>query len=456
MRESRCALLSYIVVSLDILIIDLRELEEAKRVIQNNWRDGFTVPTSRLYPFQWMWDSGFVALGTSIYNLEMCLAEIDKMFTGQWDNGMLPHILFHSETENTYFPNYDFWNSNINSGAPLTPKSSGITQPAVFGFILKDILQHHWKNHKVRDFVATTYHKVVKYHRFLYNYRDPYQEGLFFIYHPWESGRDNSPLWDDAMGSINIEPGSIPPYKRRDTSIANADERPTQDKYDRYVYLLELGKKYQYDGKEIAKESPFLIQDNMMNAILIKSNESLIEIAKDLNLDSQEIKEWQKLSKENYDRKFWNEELGIYVGYDLRKENQIQHKEIGGFIPLFANIPDTTKSQKLNDYLTDLSIRGYYLCPSFDVDSELFDSKRYWRGPIWPQMNWMIYHGLKNYGHAETAEIVKSDLNTLIHKLGFYEYFEAQRDVVKTLDKGYGGNNFSWTASSYIHLNTVN
>lgn len=432
----------------------MKNLDVAKQIIRENWRDGFTIPTSRLYPFQWMWDSGFVALGTSTYNVEMSMTEINNMFSGQWKNGMLPHILFHSENEKTYFPNFDFWNSQVNQGAPSIPKSSGITQPAVFGFILHNILKSHWGNAKVKDFVKDIFPKLIAYHRFLYNYRDPHKEGLFFIYHPWESGRDNSPLWDEALSKINIEPGSIPPYTRRDTTIANADERPTQDKYDRYVYLLELGKKYQYDGKQIAEESPFLIQDNMMNAILIKSNQSIIEMAEDLKLDAQEVKEWQQLSKSNFDKKFWNEELNMYVGFDLRNNKQMHHREIGGLVPLFANIPDKDKANKLNNYLTDLSNRGFYLCPSFDVDSPHFDSKRYWRGPIWPQMNWMIHQGLLNYDFKDTAEIVRSDLNTLIHKLGFYEYFEAQKQVVETLDKGYGGSNFSWTASSYIHLNS--
>ena len=433
----------------------MKYIDRAKQVIEQNWRDGFTVPTSRLYPFQWMWDSGFVAMGTSTYDVDMSMTEIGNMFSGQWANGMLPHILFHSETERSYFPNYDFWNSKVNAGAPQQPKSSGITQPAVFGFILRELLHQHWHNETVRAFVKNIYRKVVQYHHFLYNHRDPHHEGLIFIYHPWESGRDNSPLWDESMSNIIIKPGTIPVYSRKDTSLASADQRPTQDKYDRYVYLLELGKRYKYDGKEIAEESPFLVQDNMMNAILIKSNEGLIDIATDLGLDAGQVKEWQQLSRSNFDAKFWHEELGTYVSYDLRQGKQMTHREIGGYAALLAGVADKTKADKINSYLKGLSERGYYLCPSFDVDSPLFDSKRYWRGPIWPQMNWLIHKGLQQYGYHDTAEVVKSDLNTLIHRLGFYEYFEARKEEVEKLDKGYGGNNFSWTASSYIHLNTA-
>ncbi len=431
-------------------------MDTAKKILANNWRNGFSIPTDRLYPFQWLWDSGFVALGTSHHDLDRSIDEIRTMFTGQWDNGMLPHILFHSETEETYFPNYDFWNSNVNSGAPQFPKSSGITQPPVFGFVLEDLLNTHTDNSKLLSFAKEIFPKIVHFHRFLYHYRDPNREGLFFIFHPWESGRDNSPLWDDALNKIDLKKDEIPAYTRRDTSIADADERPTSFQYDRYVYLLELGKKYKYDGEEIAKESPFLIQDCMMNAILIKSNESLIKVGNMLNIDVSEIEDWQVLSKRNFQSKFWNQELKHFVSYDLRHEKQMTHKEIGGYIPLFANLASDTQANAIKDYLQSVHDRGYYLCPSFDVDSPLFDSKRYWRGPVWPQMNWMLYHGLKSYQFDDLAEIVKSDFITLVDKLGFYEYFESNKSDVENLSHGYGGGNFSWTASTYLSFKNMN
>jgi len=427
-------------------------IERAKTVIQNNWREGFTVPSENLYPFQWMWDSGFVALGTSHYDLEKAIQEIECMFSGQWENGMIPHIIFHSENETSYFPNFDFWDCSVNDGAPQKPKTSGITQPAVFGFILEAIYDHHKDNAEVVSFVKRVYPKVVKYHRFLYDYRDPFKEGLFFIYHPWESGRDNSPIWDESLNRIVIDKNLLPDYQRRDTSIADASERPTSYQYDRYVYLLELGKKYKYDGPEIAEHSPFLVQDCMMNAILIKSNQALIKLGNELGLDVSYIEAQNQISQNNFVSRFWNEDLGTFVSYDLRAGKQIAFKEIGGFISLFAKLANETQADRMISYLQKLHNDGYYLCPSFDVNSELFDSKRYWRGPIWPHMNSMIYHGLKYYNQEALAEIVKSDTVQLVDQFGFYEYYESQKHLAKDLSKGYGGNNFSWTSSSIIHL----
>ncbi|MFT4667451.1 MAG: hypothetical protein ACI9XB_004420, partial [Gammaproteobacteria bacterium] len=285
-----------------------------------------------------------------------------------------------------------------------------------------------------------------------YNYRDPEREGLTYIFHPWESGRDNSPLWDESLDRIIINKNELPPYERRDTSLAATDERPTFYQYDRYVYLLTLGKKYKYEERAIFEESPFLIQDTLMNAVLIRSNQSLIRIGERFGFDVGEIKEWQSQAKPKFAEKLWNEELETYVGYDLRGEKQILHKEIGGLTALYAEIPDAVKAKKLEQYLHNLHEKGFYICPSFDVESPLFDSKRYWRGPIWPQMNWMIYHGLKNYGFEETANIVKSDLIELVSKFGYYEYFESQKSLANQLTTGYGGGDFSWTAACALDL----
>ena len=427
-------------------------VEDAKRILNLNWKDGFTIPTNKLYPFQWNWDSGFTSIGHSHFDLDFAIRELQSLFSGQWENGMLPHIIFHSENEKTYFPNFEFWNSNVNSGAPQKPKSSGITQPAVHGFVLENLLEKFPDDEKLIAFVKDIFPKVVKSHRFLYTYRDPKREGLMFIFHPWESGRDNSPLWDESLDRIVINPDELPKYERRDTSIAPSDERPTSYEYDRYVYLLQLGKKNKYDEQGIFEESPFLVQDTLMNAALIKSNQSLINIGKRFGLDVGELEEWQQQSVPRFQEKLWNTDLQTFTPFDIRGGHHIAFKEIGGLSALYAEIPTQEQAKQLNDYLSSLHERGFYICPSFDVDSPLFDSKRYWRGPIWPQMNWMIYHGLNKYGFDKTAEIVKSDLIELVSMHGYYEYFESQKSLAKNMTSGYGGGDFSWTAACTLDL----
>ena len=108
-------------------------INKAKKTLLGNRRQGYTLPTNnKLYPAQWNWDSGFIALGYSYFNLNFALKEINTLLDGQWKDGMVPHILFHN-TKTNYYPNYTAWNC----GNKI--HSSGITQPPILATILKEI-----------------------------------------------------------------------------------------------------------------------------------------------------------------------------------------------------------------------------------------------------------------------------------------------------------------------------
>lgn len=438
------------------MTMTLDELAEtARNTLINNWKGTYSVPSNRLYPFQWNWDSGFVAIGMSHFRPDYAMLEIRTLFEAQWDNGMLPHIIFHDTTKTDYFPNYDFWDTDRIPEKPLSHKTSGITQPPVHGFVLEHIDQNISDKVAAEDFVRELFPKVKAMHAHFYRERDPHQEGLVYIFHPWESGRDNSPLWTESLERIRLSPGEVPEYRRYDNTIADPEERPTSFDYDRYVYLMQVGKSCGYDGKRIAAESPFLIQDAMFNAVLIRSNEGLIRLGRKYGLDTDEIEAWQSKSIAAFDAKLWNESLQTYCSYDLVADKQIALPEIGGLCALFAGIPGPARSKKIAAYLKSLHdgrSEKYFLCPSFDPDEPLFDPKKYWQGPIWPQMNWMIYRGLKRYEFEDLHNIVRDDLLLLMSRLGLYEYFDPRKKMMDKLTKGYGGNDFSWTSAMALDL----
>ena len=43
---------------------------DALKIINNNYKNGFTIPSENLYPFQWNWDSAFSALAIHSFNKE--------------------------------------------------------------------------------------------------------------------------------------------------------------------------------------------------------------------------------------------------------------------------------------------------------------------------------------------------------------------------------------------------
>ena len=65
-------------------------IEEAIKTIKMNDRGGFTVPTNRLYPYQWNWDSGFTALGIWHFNKWRAWLEIMALLDAQWGTAWCP------------------------------------------------------------------------------------------------------------------------------------------------------------------------------------------------------------------------------------------------------------------------------------------------------------------------------------------------------------------------------
>ena len=57
-----------------------------------------------------------------------------------------------------------------------------------------------------------------------YNYRDTNKIGLASIIHPWESGLDNSPIWDSPLDKVKIEENLK--YERRDLNVSKSENRP--------------------------------------------------------------------------------------------------------------------------------------------------------------------------------------------------------------------------------------
>jgi hypothetical protein len=103
-------------------------VHRAKEVLEGNWMGSATKPAPKLYPHQWSWDSAFVAIGYSHFNQKRAQQELVSLFQGQWNNGMLPHIIFNPEAAD-YKPGPEFWQTDRSSAASRKPLTSGIIQP---------------------------------------------------------------------------------------------------------------------------------------------------------------------------------------------------------------------------------------------------------------------------------------------------------------------------------------
>ncbi|HEX2728875.1 MAG TPA: glycoside hydrolase, partial [Rubrobacteraceae bacterium] len=265
-------------------------IHQARMVLEFNWTGEYTMPGPRLYPHQWSWDSALIAMGYARYETDRAIQELTHLFDSQWENGLLPQIVFNPRF-GRYFPGVDFWHADESPNAPRARKTSGIVQPPVHATSALQVYRLMEDADRAREFLEYAYPRLVAWHDYLHRERDPRGEGLVYIRHPWESGMDNSPMWDAIMQRLQLREDEIPHYQRADTHLVSAADRPVSAEYDRFAYLVRLFAGRGYDEARIRDDCPFLVQDVLFNSLLSRADRDLAEIARVLDEDPSPFRE---------------------------------------------------------------------------------------------------------------------------------------------------------------------
>ncbi|HEX9440305.1 MAG TPA: trehalase family glycosidase [Roseiflexaceae bacterium] len=424
-------------------------MEGAKAVLDGNRVGSFTKPAPNLYPHQWSWDSAFIAMGYAHYDQARAEDELRSLFMTQWTNGLLPHIAFNPQATG-YFPNPEVWRTADNPRTPKQRPTSGIVQPPVHSTAVLHIFRYAQDQDRARAFLAEMFPHLRDWHTYLYRERDPLGKGLVYIRHPWESGQDNSPLWDASLRRIQPRPDEIPIYRRVDTTIVDAADRPTNAEYDRYMYLVRLFADRDYDEARIYPDCPYLIQDVLFNSLLCQANRDLAEIARMLGEEATPFTAWAEQTAQALNTTCWDEEHGIYVDFDLAAGMSIPVHVAAGFAPLYAGIPSAEQAQRMYSYLNSPSFcrldEACYPVPSYNRQAPDYSPNRYWRGPVWINVDWLLYHGLRRYGFDAYADRIHRAMIELVQQHGFYEYFDPHTG------QGHGTDQFSWTAALLLDV----
>lgn len=409
-------------------------IDQAKRILVANDRGGYTVPTDRLYPFQWNWDSAFVAMGFALYDTDRAYCELERLIEGQWTDGMIPHIVFHQPSD-TYFPGPSVWRTRH------TIPTSGITQPPVFAIALRKL--HEATGDKTRT--LPLYEAALKWHRWWYAARDPEGTGLVALLHPWESGSDNSPAWDLALARVPTTTDT--PVVRKDTGHVNALMRPRNEDYQRFIHLVDTYAACDWEPARQWAKAPFKVAEIQTTAILLKAGEDLEALAHEFGRmeDASEIAALNEKTR-NAILAQWRPNLSRFVSRDLVSGWDIEAPTQAGFIPLLSLDLDQAVVGALVDEMKAWSKGMKVAFPTVKPGVASWEPKRYWRGPAWAIINWLLIDGLKRNGRADDAEKLRKSTISAIEAEGFAEYFDP------VTGEGCGGLGFSWTAAAYMWL----
>jgi len=411
-------------------------------------------------------DSAFIALGKSYYNQSEAQEELLTLFNAQWTNGMVPHIVFNPNAP-SYFPGSDWWQSQESSiFAPRSVKTSGIIQPPVHAIGALKIYENAADREAALSFLRSIFQPLVRWHAYLYEERQ-WKSGLVWVRHPWESGMDNSPLWDEAMANIVLTPEMVPSYNRSDDKIVNATDRPTKFQYDRFVWLVEQARNVNYSESAVAHmdKNNFLVVDVLFNAILVRAGKDLAKIAEILEEDATLLRKWAQRTADGLQSILWDSRLGCYRNYDMLKGGLTAPElsvSVSAFSPLFAAVPTARQVEQMLTVLdsthfasaAEANSRKVWPLVTFDRQNPLYNSHNYWRGPVWVNTNWIIYKGLRQYTSdplvgeraGAYAAVVKNATIGVVLKTGLWEYFDAVDS------SGHGTDAFSWTAALIIDL----
>lgn len=423
----------------------------ALAVLQGNDLGDWTRPAPRLYPHQWSWDSAIISIGLAHLDLERALRELETLLRAQWSDGRIPHIVFNPRAHD-YFPGPEWWASaSTNPLAPRQPATSGLIQPPVHASALLHILRLARARHAdpIVARAGALYPRLLAWHRYLARARDPREAGLLIIYHPWESGTDNSPRWDAALARVH--PGELPTYQRHDLKhVEDPSERPTHAEYDRYLWLVHLLKQARYVDEVIQQDHPFQIGDVLMSALFAGASRDLAQAGELLGRDRGELEELGGYV-ERFSRGVltaWDSSLRLALDRDVRIDEVVRVQTCAGLAPLLLPWLEPNLVTELVARVQGTGFAGasgllYPVVPSTVPGSPGYHPRAYWRGPSWPVFNWFVWRGLRQHRQFEAADQLRSANLELLARPGaeFAEYFEPYTG------EPLGSLQQSWTAA---------
>ena len=366
------------------------------------------------YANQYLWDSCFHAIIWRRIDPQKAQAELLSLVSRQVqegpDVGMIPHC--------------NYWR---NEGGWLwsQPHRSSITHPPLIAVAAKLVFEH---SHDL-GFLAQIYEKVERYHHWFDRRRDPDRDGLVCIIHPWEAGGDAPPRWDDFLG---------------------LDEYIPEEGRAARIKMVEELVRYDYDAIALAENGGFHVESLEINGIRAADMEAMANIANVLG-KPEESAAW--LDRAEAVRSGFRSRMIVGdLPYDLvgLDETPILQANAGQFVTLFGGLPTPEQTEQLVCQLQESNFWTLFPVTNTPTDSPEYAPQYYWRGNVWPCLNWLIYQGLRRYGYYDLADELASRSFALLKQSGFWEYYHPETGM------GLGGHSFSWAAVMLDMIDSIN
>ncbi|MFN2197629.1 MAG: amylo-alpha-1,6-glucosidase [Anaerolineales bacterium] len=329
-------------------------------------------PSKIKYVGLWLWDSAMHALAFRHVDAELARNQIRAMLAYQLPDGMLPDAI-HDEGIISEIDH---------------PLRAEVTKPPILA----------WAAMKLHEmdpdpgFLQEIYMPLVRWNAWWFSMNDDDVDGLVQYNHPYSSGLDDSPLWDEGM----------------------------------------------------PVESPDL------NTYLCVQMGSLALMAEELGLDRDGAM-WRRRAKAIVDRMIadmWNEQDGYFK---VLLDNQpIDVLTPFNLYPLWTGQLPAEMNQRLIAHLTNPEeFWTEFPLPSVARNDPKYDPNTMWRGPVWVNINYFFIEALRQIGeHQLAADLRRKTLELVLKQPNIWEYYNPETggpaDQADPI--------FGWTAAVFIDL----
>ncbi|MEM7275009.1 MAG: hypothetical protein AAF547_18145 [Actinomycetota bacterium] len=373
-------------------------------MLEAAWRPpGFCVPNHDVYPHQWLWDSCFHALVWSAVGSDRGVTEVANVLATQAPDGFVPHMTYWLDPD----AHAAFWGR---SGA------STITQPPMFGHAIAELVRAG------QSVAADTFDRAARgLHHLADRPRTP--AGLVPVYHPWETGCDDSARWDawldPAVGGAEVEPAA-----------RQASWRATKSAL---VGSLELGPHGHATGNpdfevgSIGFTALVAFNAAELATVTAAHHDELAAIAAELGA----------AVTGRWDGTGWPDDGGP-SGAGTR--SSADAPTLDAMLALLVDPrPDGFAMLTATDrFGAPFGPRGA------DRSTPTYDPDRYWRGPAWPQLSYLLMVAAARAGLDDEADRLAAALVAGATTSGFAEYWNPESG------KGLGARPQSWAGVAVL------
>ena len=304
-------------------------------------------PSKSYYVGSWQWDNFFHALAYRHVDSRLAQDQLRILLDHQREDGMIPDAI-HDEGTVTHL---EF------------PVDADVTKPPLLAWAAWRLFEKDGD----REFLDEIYSPVKRWNNWWFEKNDLDGNGLCEYQHPFSSGLDDSPLWDDGM----------------------------------------------------PVESPDL------NSYLCLQQESLANIAAEIG-EVEEAQMWSRRAQSMAQRLIdlqWDGKAGLF--WATRMGKRVNVVTPFNLFPLITGrMPDSINELLVKHLTNPAEFWSHYPIPSVAMNDPRFNPIQMWRGPTWANVNYLMIEGLQRCGYDDLAHQLRArTLELLSGQDDIYEYY---------------------------------